>query len=41
MLEEMDSINELRAAVQEPLVFLERLAEGSHRIAKKLAIMHL
>jgi hypothetical protein len=41
VLEEMDSINELRAAVQEPLVFLERLAEGSHRIAKKLAIMHL
>jgi hypothetical protein len=41
VLETVDSIDELKAAVKEPVAFLERIAEGSHLIAKKLAIMHL
>jgi hypothetical protein len=41
ILETIDSIHELKAAVHEPVAFLEQIAEGSHKIAKKLAIMHL
>jgi hypothetical protein len=41
LLEAMGSAEELKAAMEEPIAFLERLAESSEHIAKKLAIMHL
>jgi hypothetical protein len=41
VLEEVDSIEELKAAVEEPAAFLEQLAKASSPAAKKLAIVHL
>jgi predicted protein tyrosine phosphatase len=41
VLEAIESVDELKAAVREPGAFFERIAEGSHLIAKKLAIVHL
>jgi hypothetical protein len=41
VLETIDCIDELKAAIKEPVAFLEQIAKGSPRIAKKLAIMHL
>jgi hypothetical protein len=41
VLEEVDSIDELKAAVTDTAGFLQRLAESCGPAAKKLAIMHL
>ena len=41
LLEAVDSIQELRAAAEDPVGFLQRLAKSSGPAAKKLAIMQL
>jgi hypothetical protein len=41
VLEAIDSIDELKQAVEDPLGFLERVASTSGPAAKKLAILHL
>jgi hypothetical protein len=41
VLEEVDSLEELKAAIAEPAAFLKRLAEAAGPAAKKMAIMRL